>query len=254
MANSTREARGRRSQARERRRAQQEAPPAERDQATPPADPAAASVNGNLGGTAAKVVGTAVAAGLLGALGGAVKAFLERRERDGESRGGEDETKTDVEPSASEGRPAEQEEPDVEPPASEERPAEQEEPDRGSSAWEDETDASAEEPADPRSESNDTDASDDAEVDGLSHEDASEIVSTARRELEALLATDIERVSGLGRKNGHWSVLLEVVEMARIPESTDILATYEVILDDDGGLIGVSRVRRYRRSQVEEEV
>ena len=79
------------------------------------------------------------------------------------------------------------------------------------------------------------------------------MVQTARRRLEALLDTNIERVSGLERVDGRWSVLLEVVEVARIPESTDILATYEVVLDDDGGLAGVSRVRRYRRAQVEEE-
>ena len=75
----------------------------------------------------------------------------------------------------------------------------------------------------------------------------------ARRRLEALVGTDVERVSGLERADGRWSVQLEVVEVARIPESTDVMATYEVVLGDDGDLLSVGRVRRYRRSQVEEE-
>ena len=45
---------------------------------------------------------------------------------------------------------------------------------------------------------------------------------------------------------------VEVVDVHRIPESTDVLASYEVALDDDGGLLSLERRGRYRRSQVEE--
>jgi hypothetical protein len=46
-------------------------------------------------------------------------------------------------------------------------------------------------------------------------------------------------------------VTLEVVELRRIPESTDVLASYEVELDGDGRYLGFSRGRRYSRSQAE---
>jgi hypothetical protein len=47
-------------------------------------------------------------------------------------------------------------------------------------------------------------------------------------------------------------VTLEVIEMKRIPESTDVLSSYEVTIDDDGNVVSAAQRRRYRRSQVEE--
>ena len=44
----------------------------------------------------------------------------------------------------------------------------------------------------------------------------------------------------------------EVLEIRRIPESTDVLASYAVTLDDDGNLLDLERSRRYRRAQVDE--
>jgi len=46
-----------------------------------------------------------------------------------------------------------------------------------------------------------------------------------------------------------WLVTLEVVEVSRIPESTDVLASYEVDLDDSCGIRRYARVGRYTRSQ-----
>jgi hypothetical protein len=46
-------------------------------------------------------------------------------------------------------------------------------------------------------------------------------------------------------------VTLEVVELRRIPESTDVLASYDVELDGDGGFLRFERGRRYNRSQAE---
>jgi hypothetical protein len=38
-----------------------------------------------------------------------------------------------------------------------------------------------------------------------------------------------------------------VHELQRIPTTTDVLATYQVTLDDDGELVGCRRIRRYTR-------
>jgi len=94
---------------------------------------------------------------------------------------------------------------------------------------------------------------DDDGVTGVDTREAATIVDTARQQLEQLLGSEPERVSGIERSNGHWAVDFEVVEMHRIPESTDILSSYEVVLDDDRNLVGMSRKRRYRRSQVDDE-
>ena len=53
------------------------------------------------------------------------------------------------------------------------------------------------------------------------------------------------------RTSNGWKVTLEVVELRRIPESTDVLASYEVELDGDGKLLGFERGGRYTRSQAE---
>ena len=40
---------------------------------------------------------------------------------------------------------------------------------------------------------------------------------------------------------------LEVVEVRRIPNTTDVLALYEIDADDKGNLQGYRRIRRYAR-------
>ena len=75
----------------------------------------------------------------------------------------------------------------------------------------------------------------------------------ARSHVENLLGKEAESISGIAKQDGRWSVTVEIVEVHRIPDSTDILASYEVVLDDDGDLIRLERQGRYRRSQVEED-
>ena len=41
-------------------------------------------------------------------------------------------------------------------------------------------------------------------------------------------------------------------ELERVPNTTDVMATYVVQLDDGGGLLGYKRTRRYQRGQAEE--
>jgi len=71
----------------------------------------------------------------------------------------------------------------------------------------------------------------------------------ARQQLEELIQRPVEGVSGLMRKRDGWTVTLEVVELERVPPTTDILATYRVDLDEDGELMGYERVNRYYRNQ-----
>jgi hypothetical protein len=48
---------------------------------------------------------------------------------------------------------------------------------------------------------------------------------------------------------GGWCVIVEVVETRRIPDSADILATYQAEVDDDGELVSYRRLRRYNRGR-----
>ena len=46
---------------------------------------------------------------------------------------------------------------------------------------------------------------------------------------------------------------LEVVELERIPNTTDVLGTYEVEVDRQGDLTGIRRTRRYPRAAAGED-
>ncbi len=53
--------------------------------------------------------------------------------------------------------------------------------------------------------------------------------------------------------DGGWQITVSVVELSRIPNSTDVLGAYKVALDSDGELAGYRRVRRYQRNQADED-
>jgi hypothetical protein len=62
-----------------------------------------------------------------------------------------------------------------------------------------------------------------------------------------LTAKEPEGVTLVQPVESGWVVAVEVVEDHRIPSSSDILALYEVQLDEEGDLISYRRTRRYRR-------
>jgi hypothetical protein len=69
-----------------------------------------------------------------------------------------------------------------------------------------------------------------------------------------MLGRPVESVMGLEPDDGNgWKVTLEVVELERIPRSTDVLGAYVISLDKGGELTGARRERRYYRNQADEE-
>lgn len=58
-------------------------------------------------------------------------------------------------------------------------------------------------------------------------------------------------VLGVDRDDDGWKVTFEVVELERIPNSTDLLGAYCVRVDDDGDLVGYERTHRYQRGQAD---
>ena len=79
------------------------------------------------------------------------------------------------------------------------------------------------------------------------------IAARAREELAEMTGLDPEGVTSLEQADdGTWRVTVEVLELSRIPETDDMLGSYEVELDEDGELLSYRRVRRYARSQVDQ--
>lgn len=78
---------------------------------------------------------------------------------------------------------------------------------------------------------------------------AMKVARTAAAQLAELTGREPECVVGIQRTEDGWEVELEVVESRRIPDSTDILATYRVETDDEGDLTGYQRASRYVRGK-----
>jgi len=75
----------------------------------------------------------------------------------------------------------------------------------------------------------------------------SQVAAAAAKQLLELTGKGAEGVTGLERTEDGWKVQVEVVEVRRIPDTTDVLALYEVSVDSDGDLEGYRRLRRYTR-------
>jgi Gas vesicle synthesis protein GvpO len=69
--------------------------------------------------------------------------------------------------------------------------------------------------------------------------------------VEELTGFKPEAVTGLEWDGEYWQVTVDVLELERIPNTTDVLASYVVQLDEAGTLRGYRRTGRYQRGQVE---
>ena len=77
-------------------------------------------------------------------------------------------------------------------------------------------------------------------------------LENAKEYLRLMTGRDCEMVSGLHRSGDGWTIKLEVLELERIPPTTDVLGSYAIDLDANGELISCERTRRYYRNQADE--
>jgi hypothetical protein len=84
---------------------------------------------------------------------------------------------------------------------------------------------------------------------------AREAIERVRGELPQLLGHPVDSVHGAepDEDGNGWKVTVQVVELSRIPASTDVLGAYEVTLDAQGELQAYRRRRRYYRNQADED-
>lgn len=88
---------------------------------------------------------------------------------------------------------------------------------------------------------------------GSTPDETSDVVARARAQLAALHGAEPESISSLERTEDGWRATFEVLELARVPDSTDVLASYEVVLDEDKNVTRYARLRRYYRAQADHE-
>jgi hypothetical protein len=75
----------------------------------------------------------------------------------------------------------------------------------------------------------------------------------AAEQLVDLTGKAFEGIVGLSKSDDGWSVSVEVLEMRRIPSTTDVIAVYQVDVDQDGDLTGYRRLHRFLRGEAGED-
>ncbi|MGN9794999.1 gas vesicle protein [Streptomyces sp. OZ13] len=80
---------------------------------------------------------------------------------------------------------------------------------------------------------------------------AVEVLRAAGAQLAELTGMTAESVSSFSRTEDGWQLVVEVLELARVPDTASLLASYEVEVDRDGELISYRRTRRYERGRAD---
>jgi hypothetical protein len=76
------------------------------------------------------------------------------------------------------------------------------------------------------------------------------VAHRARHDLAELTGLEAERVTALEPDgDGAWKATVELLEFSRIPNTDDVLGSYEAFVDAHGDLLGYKRVSRYARSR-----
>jgi Gas vesicle synthesis protein GvpO len=137
----------------------------------------------------------------------------------------------------------EAEEPEAE---ADEEPEDEEAEEPEAEADEEPEDEEAEEPED---EPDQEDKSAESHNGSLGDDDERmQLLARARQYAEEFTGHPVESFSGLAKDEHGWRIGMEVVEVARVPSTTDVLASYEVVLSDDGDLVDFCRSGRYCRN------
>ncbi|MBQ1091233.1 gas vesicle protein [Streptomyces sp. B93] len=78
-----------------------------------------------------------------------------------------------------------------------------------------------------------------------------QVLRHARTQLAELTGMAAETVSSFEQTEDGWSLEIEVMELARVPDTMSLMASYQVDLDPDGQLTGYRRLRRYERGRAD---
>lgn len=82
---------------------------------------------------------------------------------------------------------------------------------------------------------------------------SADIVQLAKRQLEAITGVTADTVSRFDRSPEGWALHIDMVEHRAIPRTHDLIARYEVALDEAGNLLRWRRTMRSQRGQIMEE-
>ncbi|MEU6480068.1 gas vesicle protein [Streptomyces sp. NPDC047017] len=76
-----------------------------------------------------------------------------------------------------------------------------------------------------------------------------EVLREARAQFTELTGLAPESVTTFEQTEDGWSLEIEVLELARVPDTMSLMASYVVELDPEGQLTGYRRLSRYERGR-----
>lgn len=79
------------------------------------------------------------------------------------------------------------------------------------------------------------------------------VIAAVRSQFADLSGHSVEQVTGVAKgEDSTWTVGVEVLEIRMVPDTADILAQYDVKVDQDGDIIEYRRLRRYLRGRADD--
>lgn len=79
--------------------------------------------------------------------------------------------------------------------------------------------------------------------------DIGALIEKARKELSKLTGLKASSTVGAAKDEKGWHITIEMIEKQSIPDQMDILALYEVLLDEDGNLLSFERKAMRKRME-----
>ncbi len=74
-----------------------------------------------------------------------------------------------------------------------------------------------------------------------------QLIEIAREELSKVTGLELSTTLGASKDERGWRISMEMIEKHSIPDQMDILAVYDVILDDDGKIVEFNRTSLRKR-------
>jgi hypothetical protein len=83
---------------------------------------------------------------------------------------------------------------------------------------------------------------------------AVQAAAIAGKQLGELVRLPLDSISSVTRTETGWQVIVNLVELSRIPHSTDVISSYDITLGEDGMIEGYRRTARYTRDQLGDDL
>jgi Gas vesicle synthesis protein GvpO len=86
----------------------------------------------------------------------------------------------------------------------------------------------------------------------LSRLSPTDAIKRALHQFSQLTGKHPESLTGMKpTTDGGWSILVDILELERIPDSTSVMAIYRIDLDPAGEMLTCERLRKYHRGDTD---